>query len=167
MTSWTQSDSKLPKQDTHYENEILVWGPITELRTGRRFTPRYSKRLAWLGIRISFGTPWPIFCSLPVFLSATSRAYSATPNASAKSTIPSGFTSAKPPLRRRFGRRGRHKVRHVYAHQPNEHARTRIKTADLWRRRVEVESTTHSAKERVAGFEGREGHRTPFAPMGV
>ena len=31
MTSWTQSDSKLPKQDTHYENEILVWGPITEL----------------------------------------------------------------------------------------------------------------------------------------
>jgi hypothetical protein len=29
---------------------------------------------------------------------------------------------------------------------------------------VEVESTTRSAKERVAGFEGREGHRTPFAP---
>jgi len=37
-------------------------------------------------------------------------------------------------------------------------------TRDLWRRRVEVESTTRSAKERVAGFEGREGHRTPFAP---
>jgi hypothetical protein len=35
----------------------------------------------------------------------------------------------------------------------------------IWRRRVEVESTTRSAKERVAGFEGREGHRTPFAPM--
>jgi hypothetical protein len=30
---------------------------------------------------------------------------------------------------------------------------------------VEVESTTRSAKERVAGFEGREGHRTPFAPV--
>jgi hypothetical protein len=29
---------------------------------------------------------------------------------------------------------------------------------------VEVESTTRSAKERVAGFEDREGHRTPFAP---
>jgi len=29
---------------------------------------------------------------------------------------------------------------------------------------VEVESTTRSAKERVAGFEGREGHRTPFTP---
>ncbi len=31
---------------------------------------------------------------------------------------------------------------------------------------MEVESTTRSAKERVAGFEGREGHRTPFAPVG-
>jgi hypothetical protein len=30
---------------------------------------------------------------------------------------------------------------------------------------VEVESTTRSAKERVAGFEGREGHRTPFASV--
>jgi hypothetical protein len=30
---------------------------------------------------------------------------------------------------------------------------------------MEVESITRSAKERVAGFEGREGHRTPFAPM--
>jgi hypothetical protein len=28
---------------------------------------------------------------------------------------------------------------------------------------VEVESTTRSGKERVAGFEDREGHRTPFA----
>ena len=34
----------------------------------------------------------------------------------------------------------------------------------IWRERVEVESTTRSAKDRVAGFEGREGHRTPFAP---
>jgi len=34
----------------------------------------------------------------------------------------------------------------------------------LWRGRVEVESTTRSAKERVAGFEGREDHRIPFAP---
>jgi hypothetical protein len=34
-----------------------------------------------------------------------------------------------------------------------------------WRERVEVESTTRSAKDRVAGFEGREGHRTPFAPV--
>jgi hypothetical protein len=39
--------------------------------------------------------------------------------------------------------------------------------AQKWRGRVEVESTTRSAKERVAGFEGREGHRTPFAPMEV
>ena len=29
---------------------------------------------------------------------------------------------------------------------------------------MEVESTTRSAKERVAGFEGREDHRIPFAP---
>jgi hypothetical protein len=36
---------------------------------------------------------------------------------------------------------------------------------EIWRRRVEVESTTRSAKDRVAGFEGREGHRTPFAPV--
>ena len=44
-------------------------------------------------------------------------------------------------------------------------ANTRINIDDLWRERVEVESTTRSAKERVAGFEGREGHRTPFAPV--
>ena len=30
---------------------------------------------------------------------------------------------------------------------------------------MEVESTTRSAKERVAGFEDREGHRTPFASI--
>jgi hypothetical protein len=34
----------------------------------------------------------------------------------------------------------------------------------MWRRRVEVESTIRPAKGRIAGFEGREGHRTPFAP---
>jgi Phage integrase family len=35
-----------------------------------------------------------------------------------------------------------------------------------WRRRVEVESTIPPAKGRIAGFEGREGHRTPFASIG-
>lgn len=35
----------------------------------------------------------------------------------------------------------------------------------MWRRRVEVESTIRPAKGRIAGFEGREGHRTPFAPV--
>jgi hypothetical protein len=34
---------------------------------------------------------------------------------------------------------------------------------EIWRRRVEVESTIRPAKGRIAGFEGREGHRTPFA----
>src|SRR5271165_3831296 len=34
-----------------------------------------------------------------------------------------------------------------------------------WRRRVEVESTIRPAKGRIAGFEGREGHRTPFASV--
>ena len=53
------------------------------------------------------------------------------------------------------------------AHDPLDTTITSINTGYLWRRRVEVESTTRSAKERVAGFEGREGHRTPFAPMGV
>jgi len=53
------------------------------------------------------------------------------------------------------------------AHKQLNTARTSLNAIDLWRRRVEVESTTRSAKERVAGFEGREGHRTPFAPMGV
>ncbi len=33
-----------------------------------------------------------------------------------------------------------------------------------WRRRVEVESTIRPAKDRIAGFEGRGDHRTPFAP---
>src|SRR5208283_6009315 len=35
---------------------------------------------------------------------------------------------------------------------------------EIWRRRVEVESTIRPAKGRIADFEGREGHRTPFAP---
>jgi hypothetical protein len=30
---------------------------------------------------------------------------------------------------------------------------------------VEVESTIRPAKDRIAGFEGREGHRTPFASV--
>jgi hypothetical protein len=46
-------------------------------------------------------------------------------------------------------------------------AETSINIGDLWRGRMEVESTTRSAKERVAGFEGREGHRTPFAPVSI
>src|SRR2546427_6304596 len=33
----------------------------------------------------------------------------------------------------------------------------------FWRRRVEVESTIRPAKDRIAGFEGRESHRTLFA----
>ena len=30
---------------------------------------------------------------------------------------------------------------------------------------MEVESTIRPAKDRIAGFEGREGHRTPFASV--
>lgn len=33
----------------------------------------------------------------------------------------------------------------------------------LWRRRVGVEPTIRSAKDRIADFEGREDHRTLFA----
>lgn len=36
---------------------------------------------------------------------------------------------------------------------------------DLWRRRVEVESTIRAAKDRITGFEGRESHRTLFASV--
>jgi len=32
-----------------------------------------------------------------------------------------------------------------------------------WRKRVGVEPTTLAAKDRINGFEGHEGHRTPFA----
>jgi hypothetical protein len=35
--------------------------------------------------------------------------------------------------------------------------------SEIWRRRVEVESTIRPAKDRIAGFEGRGSHRTPFA----
>ena len=36
-----------------------------------------------------------------------------------------------------------------------------------WRKRVGVEPTIRPAKDRIAGFEGREGHRTPFASTGI
>src|SRR5260370_27631626 len=41
-----------------------------------------------------------------------------------------------------------------------------LKMRTAWRRRVEVESTIRSAKDRIAGFEGRGSHRTPFASGG-
>src|SRR6478672_2472291 len=34
---------------------------------------------------------------------------------------------------------------------------------EIWRKRVGVEPTTRLAKSRIAGFEGREDHRIPFA----
>ena len=39
----------------------------------------------------------------------------------------------------------------------------RLNLKQIWRRRVGVEPTIHPAKGRIAGFEGREDHRTPFA----
>jgi hypothetical protein len=36
-----------------------------------------------------------------------------------------------------------------------------------WRKRVGVEPTIRPAKGRIAGFEGREDHRTPCASAGV
>ncbi len=36
-----------------------------------------------------------------------------------------------------------------------------------WRKRVGVEPTIRPAKDRIAGFEDREGHRTPFASDAV
>jgi|SRR5579872_80795 len=38
-----------------------------------------------------------------------------------------------------------------------------IESTGLWRKRVGVEPTIRPAKDRIAGFEGREDHRTPFA----
>ena len=38
------------------------------------------------------------------------------------------------------------------------------KYEEVWRKRVGVEPTIRPAKERIAGFEGREDHRTLFAP---
>ena len=35
----------------------------------------------------------------------------------------------------------------------------------IWRKRVGVEPTIHPAKGRIAGFEGREDHRTPCASV--
>jgi hypothetical protein len=35
----------------------------------------------------------------------------------------------------------------------------------IWRKRVGVEPTIRPAKGRIAGFEGREDHRTPFASV--
>ena len=35
----------------------------------------------------------------------------------------------------------------------------------IWRRRVGVEPTIRPAKDRIAGFEGRGSHRTPFASV--
>src|SRR6266436_8712264 len=36
----------------------------------------------------------------------------------------------------------------------------------IWRKRVGVEPTIRPAKDRIAGFEGRGDHRTPFASGG-
>ena len=33
----------------------------------------------------------------------------------------------------------------------------------MWRKRVGVEPTILAAEDRINGFEGHEGHRTPFA----
>jgi hypothetical protein len=38
-----------------------------------------------------------------------------------------------------------------------------LQTKEIWRKRVGVEPTIRPAKDRIAGFEGREGHRTNFA----
>ena len=40
---------------------------------------------------------------------------------------------------------------------------TAAKYGELWRKRVGVEPTIRPAKDRIAGFEGRGSHRTPFA----
>ena len=45
-----------------------------------------------------------------------------------------------------------------------------VRSADstgLWRKRVGVEPTTLAAKDRINGFEGHEGHRTPFASADI
>src|SRR5216684_6712985 len=39
----------------------------------------------------------------------------------------------------------------------------RTSTSVTWRKRVGVEPTIRPAKDRIAGFEGRGDHRTPFA----
>src|SRR5580698_9474531 len=40
-----------------------------------------------------------------------------------------------------------------------------MESARLWRKRVGVEPTIRPAKDRIAGFEGREDHRTLFASV--
>jgi hypothetical protein len=42
-----------------------------------------------------------------------------------------------------------------------------IESSSIWRKRVGVEPTIRPAKDRIAGFEDREGHRTPFASTTV
>ncbi len=39
----------------------------------------------------------------------------------------------------------------------------RNSAGEIWRKRVGVEPTILAAKDRINGFEGHEGHRTPFA----
>jgi hypothetical protein len=46
-------------------------------------------------------------------------------------------------------------------------SRGTTKSTELWRKRVGVEPTILPAKGRIAGFEGREDHRTPCASAGV
>src|SRR5260370_28728509 len=42
-------------------------------------------------------------------------------------------------------------------------SRCKRHTSQIWRKRVGVEPTIRPAKDRIAGFEGRESHRTLFA----
>ena len=42
-----------------------------------------------------------------------------------------------------------------------------INTTYIWRKRVGVEPTIRSAKDRIDGFEGREDHRTLFASSAI
>ena len=45
----------------------------------------------------------------------------------------------------------------------NRHAKRGSFKQKIWRKRVGVEPTILAAKDRINGFEGHEGHRTPFA----
>src|SRR5215472_16913327 len=40
-----------------------------------------------------------------------------------------------------------------------------VESSSSWRKRVGVEPTIRPAKDRIAGFEGRGDHRTPFASV--
>jgi hypothetical protein len=46
---------------------------------------------------------------------------------------------------------------------PNEIGHAIYFEINNWRKRVGVEPTIRPAKDRIAGFEGRGDHRTPFA----